>query len=160
MVDGKSERLSGVLRRADAALAASAAASIRMTIAMDGFNALLDDAADAAAAQPSPPPAPVARVRWTRRSIIDAGGRAQLLTDTEWRLLHILVRSRGRTLGYEELVDRLWGGGVQRRAELAVYISRLRRKFGGERQSVIATVRGGGYRFLSELSGETDGPSS
>lgn len=146
----------GLLRRADAALAASAAASIRLTIAVDRITTAIDGFESGPNPLDGASGAQSTRFTWTRRSIVDARGRRRLLTDTEWRLLHLLVSARGRTLTAEEISARLWAPEVHRRSEVEVYVSRLRRKFGGDRQSVIEAVRGEGYRFVAVDSGDQE----
>lgn len=94
-----------------------------------------------------------ARIRMdeTRLSVRDDAGRNQVLTPTEWRLLRLLNDANGRVLTRQRLAQQLWGLDDGRASEVEVYISRLRRKLGGGRQSLITTVRGEGYRLARPL---------
>lgn len=74
-------------------------------------------------------------------------GRTTRLTPTEWRVLALLLRSRGRVVPKQELARQLFGLADERVPEVEVYVSRLRDKLGGERGSIVETVRGRGYRL-------------
>jgi hypothetical protein len=81
----------------------------------------------------------------SHRLTVELGGRRQLLTPTEWRLLRALLSSGGQLLAPDELAERAWGAGyVGRHSQVQVYISRLRRKLGPWGRAV-ANVRGHGY---------------
>ncbi|WP_130011290.1 winged helix-turn-helix transcriptional regulator [Serinicoccus sediminis] len=81
---------------------------------------------------------------WTVR----AGGRALDLTFKEFELLRYLVQHPGRVVTRDILLQQVWGGdyyGGTRTVD--VHIRRLRAKLGPERESLIGTIRGVGYRF-------------
>ncbi|WP_151525480.1 winged helix-turn-helix transcriptional regulator [Serinicoccus kebangsaanensis] len=89
---------------------------------------------------------------WTVR----AGGRALDLTFKEFELLRYLVQHPGRVVTRDVLLQEVWGGdyyGGTRTVD--VHIRRLRAKLGPERESLIGTIRGVGYRFTGSRS--TDG---
>jgi DNA-binding response OmpR family regulator len=72
------------------------------------------------------------------------------LTATEFRLLYELMRHAGQVMTRELLLDLVWGYdylGDSRLVDMAV--KRLRQKLGDDARSptLIATVRGVGYRF-------------
>jgi two-component system phosphate regulon response regulator PhoB len=72
------------------------------------------------------------------------------LTATEFRLLHTLVRRRGRVQTRDELLEVVWGyqySGYGRTVD--THIRRLREKL-GEACEWVETVRGVGYRFRKE----------
>lgn len=85
------------------------------------------------------------------RFLVECDGRQVHLTRKEFALLEELVRSRGRVLRREALLDRVWGltyYGDSR--TLDVHIRRLRQKLG--RPDIIETVTGIGYRFRAQKS--------
>ena len=72
------------------------------------------------------------------------------LTSIEFDLLHALAENRGRVLSREQLLEKIWGAeyfGEMRVVD--VHLGHVRQKLGDE--SLIATVRGIGYRFEDEL---------
>jgi DNA-binding response OmpR family regulator len=86
------------------------------------------------------------RINATRREVWIAGSPAEL-TEMEFDLLEILMRSAGRVVSRDELTLALF----ERKAApfdriLDVHISRLRKKLEGGR-SLIRTIRGVGYVF-------------
>jgi two-component system alkaline phosphatase synthesis response regulator PhoP len=71
------------------------------------------------------------------------------LTSIEFDLLRALAENRGRVLSREQLLEKIWGGeyfGEMRVVD--VHLGHVRQKLGNE--SLIATVRGVGYRFEDE----------
>ena len=71
------------------------------------------------------------------------------LTSIEFDLLHALAENRGRVLSREQLLEKIWGAeyfGEMRVVD--VHLGHVRQKLGDE--SLIATVRGVGYRFEDE----------
>jgi two-component system alkaline phosphatase synthesis response regulator PhoP len=75
------------------------------------------------------------------------------LTSTEFELLHALARHRGRVLSREQLIEQVWGYdyyGDERVVD--VHVGRMRKKLEDdpENPTLIATVRGAGYRFEDE----------
>ncbi len=81
---------------------------------------------------------------------VTRGGSPVELTATEFRLLLELVRSPGRVLTREQLLQRVWGYdylGDSRLVDMAV--KRVRDKLGDDPRhpTYVTTVRGAGYRF-------------
>ena len=137
---------------------------------VEGFRSGVDDYVP----KPFHPPELVARVRAVlRRSRPERGdeplrvgelsldlqkqkatvaGESVPLTALEFDLLRILASHPGRIFRRNELLDRVWGrdfAGVDRVVD--VHIFKLRQKLeGGDRRSLIETVRGVGYRFSEE----------
>jgi two-component system alkaline phosphatase synthesis response regulator PhoP len=71
------------------------------------------------------------------------------LTSIEFDLLRALAENRGRVLSREQLLEKIWGAdyfGEMRVVD--VHLGHVRQKLGDE--SLIATVRGVGYRFEDE----------
>jgi two-component system, OmpR family, alkaline phosphatase synthesis response regulator PhoP len=80
--------------------------------------------------------------------IVTVHGREVALTRKEFDLLADLMRSRGRVLTRERLLERVWGydfPGETRTVD--VHIRRLRMKLGEEAASRIETIVGVGYRY-------------
>jgi DNA-binding response OmpR family regulator len=80
--------------------------------------------------------------------VVRRRGREVSLTRKEFELLAALVRSRGRVLTREHLLEKVWGyqyfGGTR---TVDVHVSRLRQKIGDEEQALIETSVGVGYRY-------------
>lgn len=77
-------------------------------------------------------------------------GRRKVLSPTGWQLFAFLLSHPQRTLDREEPARGAWGdgyGAAQRRAEIDLYICRLRRKLerDSRRPALIETVRNSGY---------------
>jgi DNA-binding response OmpR family regulator len=84
----------------------------------------------------------------SRRCTVD--GREVVLTRKEFDLLAALLRSRGRVLTRERLLERVWGydyPGETRTVD--VHVRRLRKKLGSEHEGRIETLVGVGYRYRS-----------
>jgi two-component system alkaline phosphatase synthesis response regulator PhoP len=83
----------------------------------------------------------------SRRVWVD--GREIDLTAIEFDLLKTLAEHRGLVLSREKLLEKVWGGNYYGEIRVVdVHIGHLRDKLGVE--SLIATVRGVGYRFDDE----------
>ncbi|WP_461172791.1 winged helix-turn-helix domain-containing protein [Arthrobacter sp. Z1-9] len=82
------------------------------------------------------------------------------LTGVEFKVLRYLVTHLSRTVGREELqqfLDSFETPGASARS-IDVYVGRIRRKLGNARHAV-ATVRGGGYRFVPGQRATVRGPA-
>jgi two-component system KDP operon response regulator KdpE len=72
------------------------------------------------------------------------------LTPTEWQLLEVLVRNRGRLVTQRQLLQEVWGPAYETESNyLRVYMAQLRRKLEPEpsRPRYLLTESGMGYRF-------------
>jgi two-component system KDP operon response regulator KdpE len=72
------------------------------------------------------------------------------LTPTEWGILELLVRHRGKLVAQRELLRTVWGPGYGKETNyLRVYLAQLRRKLEVEpsRPKHLITEPGTGYRF-------------
>jgi two-component system KDP operon response regulator KdpE len=77
-------------------------------------------------------------------------GEEVRLTPTEWQLVDVLVRNRGKLVPQNQLLHEVWGAGdSDETGNLREYIARLRRKLEPEqsRPRYLTTEPGLGYRF-------------
>jgi len=82
-------------------------------------------------------------------------GRALTLTPREFDLLAFLARHPGRVVSREELLRKVWGYdylGETRTVD--VHVRRLRRKL-GDRERVVETVTGAGYKLIAGRTGKS-----
>jgi DNA-binding response OmpR family regulator len=89
-------------------------------------------------------------VSWDARTA-HLDGRALELTAAEFELLGLLVRSRGRVLTRDRIMEATRGMDWEAYdRSIDVLVSRLRQKLGDDprRPTLIKTVRGVGYRFI------------
>lgn len=83
-----------------------------------------------------------------RQRIMSAGGVPVEVTPTEFRMLWIMMAQPGRAFTRSELLEGALGEDVYTlERTIDVHIRSIRRKM-GEREHLIETVRGVGYRFL------------
>jgi two-component system KDP operon response regulator KdpE len=105
-------------------------------------------------ASPAPDEPVVTTVHFTvdlaaKRVIRGDGGNVSL-TPTEWQLLEVLVRNRGRLVTQRQLLQEVWGPAYETESNyLRVYMAQLRRKLEPEpsRPRYLLTESGMGYRF-------------
>ena len=72
------------------------------------------------------------------------------LTPTEWGVLEVLVRNRGRLVTQKQLLQEVWGPAYSTESHyLRVYMAQLRRKLEADpaRPRHLVTEAGMGYRF-------------
>jgi two-component system alkaline phosphatase synthesis response regulator PhoP len=98
------------------------------------------------------------QVDFVRNQVCWTDGERSDLSEREADLLWYLYSQRGRPVGRDELIERVWKlnpRGVQTRT-IDVHVGRVREKIGdvGELEQKIVTVRGRGYMFVAD--GETD----
>ncbi|GAA5130540.1 response regulator transcription factor [Luteolibacter yonseiensis] len=76
-------------------------------------------------------------------------GRREDLSERENDLLRYLLDSNGRIISREEILRNLWGLDPDRTETRTIdmHIMHLRSKLGDKNQSLLATVRGKGYRW-------------
>ena len=80
---------------------------------------------------------------------ITVSGRRLDLTTTEFKLLAVMVERRGRTLSRETLLQDVWGyENLIDTRTVDTHVRRLREKLGPAANRIV-TVRGEGYRFLT-----------
>ena len=81
---------------------------------------------------------------------VTKGGVEVHLTPTEWGMLEMLVRNRGKLVGREELLKEVWGPAYAKETHyLRVYLAQLRRKLEADpsHPKHLLTEAGMGYRF-------------
>lgn len=129
--------------------ASPAEVGARLRLALARASGAADRAVEARSGPEHPVTVQVADVvvdeaAWTVR----AGGRLLDLTFKEFELLRYLVGHPDRVLSRATLLQQVWGadyyGGTR---TVDVHVRRLRAKLGPERESLIGTIRGVGYRF-------------
>jgi DNA-binding winged helix-turn-helix (wHTH) protein len=76
-------------------------------------------------------------------------GRPVLLGSRAFDLLEILLRSRGRVVGKQQIVDRVWPTTTVEESNLRFQMASLRRALGDDRD-LIKTIPGRGYLFASD----------
>ena len=84
------------------------------------------------------------------RHTVTVEGREVILTQKEFELLCLLLRSRGQVLGRERLIEQVWGyafTGETRTVD--VHVRTLRQKL-GPAGAYVQTVRGYGYKIDGE----------
>ena len=76
-----------------------------------------------------------------------ADGEQIVLTNKEFELLNLLVRSSGIVMTRDQLLDAIWGHDFSGESRtLDVHIATLRQKLGNAGE-MIETIRGVGYRL-------------
>ena len=99
---------------------------------------------------------PVAQIRFSEleldvpRHQVTVSGDPLTLTATEFKLLELLARRRGRVQTRERLLQDVWGyeNPIDSRT-VDTHMRRLREKLGGAAR-FLETIRGVGYRFTAE----------
>jgi pimeloyl-ACP methyl ester carboxylesterase/DNA-binding winged helix-turn-helix (wHTH) protein len=81
-------------------------------------------------------------------------GKAVVVEPQVFEVIAYLVRHRDRLVTKEELLDEVWGTRFVTESTLTTRIKGARRALGddGQRQEVIRTVHGRGYRFVASVS--------
>ncbi|MCJ0869618.1 response regulator [Streptomyces sp. AP-93] len=78
------------------------------------------------------------------------GGQTIRLTPTEWHLLEVLIRNKGRLVSQRRLLQEVWGSSYGTQTNyLRVYMAHLRRKLEADPSHPrhLITAPGMGYRF-------------
>ena len=86
---------------------------------------------------------------------IHRGDELVHLTPTEWQIVEVLVRTRGRLVSQHQLLQQVWGPQYERETHyLRIYMSQIRRKLEADpsRPRHFITEPGMGYRFVVEES--------
>lgn len=85
------------------------------------------------------------------RKEVKVEGRVIELTNHEFQLLYFLMRHPNQMLSREQILDELYPNQEKIVSDrtVDVHIGKLREKIGKEKEHVIETVRGVGYRFAA-----------
>ncbi len=83
------------------------------------------------------------------RHLVEVDGKALTLTATEFKLLELLARRRGRVQTRDRLLQDVWGydNAIETRT-VDTHMRRLREKL-GPAADYLETIRGVGYRFVA-----------
>ncbi len=94
---------------------------------------------------------PGGEVDFKERRLTFQDGRCEDLSERESELLRYLIDTQGRIVSREEILRQIWGLDPDRTETRTIdmHIMHLRTKLGDKEQSLLATVRGKGYRWLS-----------
>jgi DNA-binding response OmpR family regulator len=95
-------------------------------------------------------------LNWGTRSAFLNGNDLEL-TATEFELLGLLVRNRGRVLTRDRIMNELHGADwAPYDRSIDVQVNRLRQKLGDDarRPTIIRTIRGTGYSFIGGRNGK------
>ena len=84
---------------------------------------------------------------------IHQNGEEVHLTPTEWQIVEVLARHRGKLVTQQQLLQQVWGPQYERETHyLRIYMSQIRRKLEPDpsRPRYFITEPGMGYRFVME----------
>lgn len=135
------------------ALDAGADDYVTKPFGMDEFLARLRAALRRAAAAPDTDEPIIETSSFTvdlAAKTVTKNGAEVHLTPTEWGMLEMLVRNRGKLVGREDLLKEVWGPAYAKQTHyLRVYLAQLRRKLEEDpsRPVHLLTEAGMGYRF-------------
>jgi two-component system KDP operon response regulator KdpE len=82
-------------------------------------------------------------------------GEVLHLTPTEWQIVEVLARHRGKLVTQQHLLQQVWGPAYETETHyLRIYMSQIRRKLEPDpsRPKYFITEPGMGYRFVVEES--------
>jgi two-component system KDP operon response regulator KdpE len=86
------------------------------------------------------------------KRVLEPGGQPVRLTPTEWLLLEVLVRNRGKLVSQRQLLQEVWGPSYGDESNyLRVHMAHLRGKLEPDRSRprYLITEPGMGYRFVA-----------
>jgi two-component system, OmpR family, KDP operon response regulator KdpE len=84
---------------------------------------------------------------------IQHNGAELHLTPTEWQIVEVLARHRGKLVTQQQLLQQVWGPQYEKETHyLRIYLSQIRRKLEPDpsRPRYFITEPGMGYRFVVE----------
>lgn len=91
------------------------------------------------------------RIDLAAKRVTTGNGDELRLTPTEWQMLEVLVRNRGKLVSRAQLLRDVWGPGYDHETHyLRVYMAQLRRKLEPDlaQPRYLLTEPGMGYRFV------------
>lgn len=85
-------------------------------------------------------------------------GEARKIEPQAFDLLHCLIRHRDRVVSRDEIIEEVWDGRIVSEATISTAVKTARQVLGddGRQQRFIRTVHGRGFRFVGEVTGETE----
>jgi class 3 adenylate cyclase/DNA-binding winged helix-turn-helix (wHTH) protein/TolB-like protein/tetratricopeptide (TPR) repeat protein len=89
-------------------------------------------------------------------AVIKVSGDVAHVEPQVFDLIALMCKNPGRLLAHDELIEKVWNGRIVSDSAIASRINAARKALGddGQRQEVIKTVRGRGFRFeLTPISG-------
>jgi len=95
------------------------------------------------------------RIDLVTHEVSGADGHAVKLTPTEWGVLEVLVRNRGKLVTQRQLLHEVWGPQYEKETDyLRVYMVALRRKLEPvpSQPRYFITEPGMGYRFVGDAT--------
>lgn len=82
---------------------------------------------------------------------VTLAGQPLKLTPTEYQLLKLLAKNRGRVITQKQILKEVWGPNSTEQAQyLRVYVAHLRKKLGENAGVLIRNEPGIGYRLVEE----------
>jgi two-component system, OmpR family, KDP operon response regulator KdpE len=84
------------------------------------------------------------------KRVVGSDGKERRLTPTEWHIVEVLVRNRGKLVGQKQLLQEVWGPAYETETNyLRVFMAQVRRKLEPDpgHPRYFLTEPGMGYRF-------------
>lgn len=79
---------------------------------------------------------------------VKVDNRPVRLTPTEYHLLAVLARNKGKVVSYNKISSEVWGGDYSGETDdIRIYVRRLRKKLKDAPPTMITNKRGSGYMF-------------
>ena len=92
------------------------------------------------------------RIDLAAKRVTGRDGNDVRLTPTEWGIVEVLVRNRGKLVSQRKLLQEVWGPRYEKETDyVRVYLAAIRRKLEPEppRPRYFLTEPGMGYRFTA-----------
>lgn len=99
---------------------------------------------------------PDLRIDLAAKRVSRTDGTEVHLTPTEWHIVEVLVRHRGKLVSQRQLLQEVWGPAYEKETNyLRVFMAQIRRKLEPEpgRPRAFLTEPGMGYRFVADPEG-------
>ncbi len=84
-----------------------------------------------------------------KRHLFTIGGKEIELTNTEFRILHVLLQSKGAVVTAADLIEFVWGESyLTETPPVRIHIANIRNKLGDRDFQIIKTIPGIGYKIM------------